>query len=327
MKRFTLFLTLLILSSATLAQNGKGNHDPSKVRFFTADIERFWHAYDLAAKETTRDRKAEIFNKEYLYKASDGLEDFARMRIRRAEWLVDAIARRPKFYASIRESTERVSTMDTAIREIFGKFVDIYPEAVVPDVYFVVGTAGTGGTIGRSGLLVGAEMYGRNDNMPNEELSEWQRSVIAPIEDVTAIVAHEACHYNQDLAEPKTLLGKAIQEGSCDFIGEMISGRNINARLSEYGHTNDAELWREFQEEMDKQDLSKWLYNGYSIKYRPADLGYYVGYRIAASYYSQADDKTQALRDILHIKDFRKFLKASRYNASEQELRSQTASP
>ena len=46
---------------------------------------------------------------------------------------------------------------------------------------------------------------------------------------------------------------------------------------------------------------------------RPADLGYYIGYKIAEAYYKNAADKKQAVKDILEIKDFNEFLKASKY--------------
>jgi uncharacterized protein YjaZ len=67
---------------------------------------------------------------------------------------------------------------------------------------------------------------------------------------------------------------------------------------------------------MNGSDISQWLYNGGSItasSTRPADLGYYVGYRITQSYYARQADKRRALKDILQIGDFAKFLQASGY--------------
>jgi uncharacterized protein YjaZ len=61
----------------------------------------------------------------------------------------------------------------------------------------------------------------------------------------------------------------------------------------------------------DKTD--NWLYQGDKAKDRPADLGYYVGYKIVESYYKNATDKKQAVKDILGIKDVQEFLKTSRY--------------
>jgi hypothetical protein len=47
----------------------------------------------------------------------------------------------------------------------------------------------------------------------------------------------------------------------------------------------------------------------------PADLGYYVGYRITQAYYSKQSDKRRALKDILQIGDFTKFHQASGYGS------------
>jgi hypothetical protein len=45
----------------------------------------------------------------------------------------------------------------------------------------------------------------------------------------------------------------------------------------------------------------------------PRDLGYWMGYRIARSYYDRADDKTKAVADILQLTDFAAFLRTSGY--------------
>ena len=46
---------------------------------------------------------------------------------------------------------------------------------------------------------------------------------------------------------------------------------------------------------------------------RPADLGYYVGFRIAESYFERTTDKKKAIRDILTARDYPAFLRASGY--------------
>ena len=95
------------------------------------------------------------------------------------------------------------------------------------------------------------------------------------------------------------------------MIGELISGRNINEHLKVYGRTHDAEIWRDFEADMYKPDISNWVYNAATAKDRPADLGYYVGYLITRAYYSKAKDKRQAIYDILNIQDARAFYEAS----------------
>ena len=316
MNRQALLIALiLILPLITVAQTDKKlNRDPDTVKFVTSDIDNFWRAYDLAARETDTDKKVAIYQTEYLDKGSEGLKDFIRLRIKSAKNLVAMIDRMPKFYASIRPATLQVAGMEKRMRASFRKFKKIYPDAVFPDVYFLVGVSNTGGTTGPSGLLIGAEMYGRTPETPEDELPAWLKSVLGTTEKIPAIVAHESCHYNQSFDEPKSLLGKSIQEGSCDFIGEMISGGNINVPQRTYGDAHQADLWRQFQTEMSGTDFRNWLYNGTIIKDRPGDLGYYMGYQIADAYYRRTKDKKQAVRDILNIKDIPQFLAASGYS-------------
>jgi hypothetical protein len=298
-----------------MAQSGpKLNRDPETVKFVTSDIGKFWLAYDLAAKETDKAKRVAIFQSEYVDKGSAGLKDFLRLRIKSADNLVNTIDRMPKYYASIRPQTLKVESMEKRMRAAFRKFKSIYPEAVFPDVYFLIGVANSGGTTGPSGLLIGTEMYGKTSKSPMDELSAWLKVVLSTVDNVPAIVAHESCHYNQRYStapDQRHLLGKALQEGACDTIGELISDRNINEHLKIYGRTHDAEIWRDFEADMYKQNISNWIYNASTAKDRPADLGYYVGYLITQAYYRNAKDKRQAVYDILNIQDARAFYEAS----------------
>ena len=58
-------------------------------------------------------------------------------------------------------------------------------------------------------------------------------------------------------------------------------------------------------------DTTRWLYNGLGTPGWPGDLGYWIGYRIAGSYYDRAPDKRAAIRAMLKGTDARAFLKAS----------------
>ena len=315
--RITLTLTFIILfsSAVSLAQSTpRLNQSPKLVKFVTSDIGNFWRAYDLAASETDREKRIAIFQAEYLDKGSAGLRDFLRLRIKSAAGLVSTIDRMPKYYASIRPQTLQVQRKENQMRAAFKKFKSIYPEAVFPDVYFLIGVASSGGTTGPSGLLIGTEMYGKTASTPMDELSAWLKAVLSNVDQVPAIVAHESCHYNQRYnsgLDQRHLLGKSLQEGACDTIGELISGRNVNEHLKVYGRTHATEIWRDFEADMYKPDISKWIYNAVTAKDRPADLGYYVGYLITQAYYNQAKDKKQAVYDILNIQDARAFYEAS----------------
>lgn len=198
----------------------------------------------------------------------------------------------------------------------FVKLKEIYPDAVFPDVYFLVGRMNAGGTVTFKGLLNGIEMYGKTDDASIAELSSWKKSSVGGIERIPFIVAHELIHYQQKygLFDDLNLLGRSLHEGSADFIGKLISGGNDNQKLHEYGNPREKQLWLEFKKEMNNMDTSNWLYQGDKAKDKPADLGYFIGYKITESYYNRAKDKKQAIKDILDIKDFNGFLKTSGYD-------------
>ncbi len=293
------------------------NNDPDEVRLVTSDIDRFWLAYDLSEGKTTEE-KIGIFESEYFAKGSVGLKDFIEARIESAEELVKVVESRPKYYASIRESSTHVLGLTDKIRGYMHSLKRLHHNAVFPDVYFTIGKMTSGGTTSSNGLLIGTEIFCRTDDTPTDELNEWYLEVLRPVEDIPYIVIHELIHAQQayDFGE-NTLLGHAILEGAADFLGKLAAGQHINPHLHVYGEAHEAALWESFSSEMLQADFSNWLYNGSnSTGARPADLGYYIGYKICEAYYGKAADKKAAIEDILAIKDgpdALRFLKESGY--------------
>src|SRR5262249_30366867 len=154
------------------------------------------------------------------------------------------------------------------------------PDAIFPDVYFLIGAMNSGGTTdGGKGMLIGVEMNARDEGTPVDELSQWQRSSVGRIANVPHIVAHEVIHIEQKHASGSqggdgrkpTLLEAALGEGGADFLGEMISGGVINRTQRAFGNEHERELWEEFRTAMLGTDTSKWLYDGDRAKGRPAD--------------------------------------------------------
>lgn len=136
------------------------------------------------------------------------------------------------------------------------------------------------------------------------------------------MVAHEVIHIEQKQANhsresrrKKTLLESALGEGGADFLGEKISGGIINAAQRAFGNLHERELWEEFRTAMNGTDATKWLYEGERAKGRPADMGYYMGYRICEAFYQKAVDKSEAVRRILALNDPEGLLRESGYAA------------
>ncbi|HEY7234427.1 MAG TPA: hypothetical protein VH539_09785, partial [Gemmatimonadaceae bacterium] len=185
--------------------------NPDSARLVTSDIPLFWRTLDRAPADSL----AEYLQREYLEKASVGVRDFIQGRIMSAEDLATAVRSNRVKYDSVRAANLDVVRAEPQIRAAFRKLKELYPDAVFPDVYFVIGRFNTGGTASPRGLLIGAEMYRDPAALPG-------------------IVAHELIHFQQHYPSQK-LLEHAFMEGSADFVGNLIAGRQINNAAHQYG--------------------------------------------------------------------------------------------
>ena len=305
-------------STAPVAR-GSEVTDPAQAVFVTSDIPNFWAAYDAGGSNGT----SAPFQTVYLDRASTGLRDFITLRSVTATSLAAMVRAYPRYFADIRTSTLRLANdaaVTTRMREGYVRMKDLYPDAVFPPVTFLIGRFSTGGTTSSNGMLVGLEFYALGPNTPTDELAQFQRDNVRPLDSLPVIVAHEHTHILQTRAggimshSNKTLLEQALLAGSADFIGELVAGSNINARLRDYAIPREAALWTEFKAAMHGTDISQWLYNqGSATSARPGDLGYFIGYRIAQSYYNRTSDKRAAVRAIIDARDADQFLTQSGY--------------
>ena len=283
---------------------------PDSARIFTSDIPNFWAAFDAAQP----DFNAAPFNELYISKGSRGVQGFVPNRIQNATNLADVVKNHQNYYASIRPKTLKLVDLEPPIRKSFHAFKSLYPEAVFPDVFIVIGALNSGGTVSDRALIIGAEMFGKSEESVMDELTEWHQWAIKMPQEIQYTVAHELIHFQQHYPST-TLLEQSIKEGSADFIGELISGKTANENIPTYADLREAELWQEFQQIMHGDDFAGWLYGGSGIDGRPADLGYWMGYQIVEAYYNKMDDKKQAVRDIINIEDATAFLEASGYSS------------
>ena len=293
--------------------------NPDEARIFTSDINNFWRAYDQA----TPQNDLRIYRDDYLRIGSAGLKDFTRLKIGDVRNLVLKVWRHANYYASVRSSTLAIHSQEGPIRASFRRLKELYPDALFPNVYFLIGAMSSGGISTDRGLVIGAELFSKTDSSPLDELNLWEKSVVQPVETIPRVVAHELVHYQQHFErDPETLLERSIAEGGADFLSEIIAGAHINELQHRYGDQHEQELWNEFKDAMYGKDLSGWLYNGGALAAtgkpieRPADLGYYVGYKICQAYYAKGPDKKKAMKEMLEIQDFNQFFEDSGYGRS-----------
>jgi predicted Zn-dependent protease DUF2268 len=243
----------------------------------------------------------------YFREASRGLRAYESKLGMNRRQLCAAIRRAPARYSGIEAKVAALDSAVSQVDSIFARFRAIYPAGRQPGVYFVVGAGMALGTTTHTSdpvVLIGVERAADPSRL-------------------ASVVAHEFVHTQQDYpwigiltGGPSflrgSLLRQSIMEGSANLIAELVTG--VPSR-NEYAETHEAELWGEFSREMHGKDYGRWLWNGGSPRRgdRPADLGYWIGYRITKAYYDRAADKSRAIHDILTIRDFDRFLTASRY--------------
>jgi Predicted Zn-dependent protease (DUF2268) len=217
--------------------------------------------------------------------------------------IAETLAKRPQIYANTKHCTAVLSHIRERLQAVLGKLSTLYPEAKFPPVTIAVGRGkpvGVGSPA--TGVQIGLEALCATDWLnPNVE------------DRFVRVITHEYVHVQQvpalvDDGHPTVLEGSLV-EGAADFIAELISGGVAYAYFPELTKGREKEIETAFVADVDKKDVSKWLYN--STPEKPADLGYGVGYRIVKSYYQRASDKRQAIREILQMTDPNAFLAKS----------------
>lgn len=305
--KYILFL-LCYLPIGLLAQE--------KYQMETRDIDHFWQAFDLLGQAKSREDSIQTIQEYYIDKATPFFKEFLRVRHFTAKEYIKRIARYPRFWHSVRPLTENIKNRRGDIDAVFQGFREKLPGFKQPDICFAIGCLRTGGTISGKLILIGSEIAASDSTVDKSEMRGWLNTVIGNTKDIVAMIAHESVHTQQFNRRKLTLLTGALTEGVADFISVKLFDMSINAGIYEYGEQHECEIWKEFEEELARnpEDYSNWLYQGNRSKNRPADLGYYIGYKIAESYYEQEQNKEKALKNLLNQKKAPEILKKSKYS-------------
>ena len=287
----SLTLGLILAVSLNLtAQAQKFPESPLDAKFVTSDIRNFWTAFDSIQLSDSNPFKG------YIKKGSIGLQGFVPNRIIGADSLLSMVNKRKDQYEKNREIEPLIKEKEKELKPYFYALEFWYPDAVFPPVYFVVGRFNSGGTTSENGLIIGVEK-------------------LNGLESLKELVIHESIHFQQKWPEDgeMNLLEQSIQEGSADFIAEIVTGQHGNIEANRYGKNHKDLLCKEFVGIMNGDNFQDWLYGTTGKDDRPNDLGYWIGYEIVKAYYDLQQDKKLAIHNILNIKNFEDFLRESGY--------------
>jgi hypothetical protein len=300
----------------------------NKKNTLTLDIDHFWEAFDQLKNCKTQWDSVLCFQNYYLDRATDGLKDFIERRNFTAEEYVEVVRKYPKYYASVRPYTYETKAAEPLIQEVFDKMKNLYANFKPFKVCFAIGPHRTGGTVSNQFVLIGTEMTTVGKNVDYSEFSDdWKpadpnKEINIPLR-IKGIVAHESVHTQQsDTLSSNAIvcqqLNFCLREGSANFIGELVTGTTNYSAVNDYGDKHEKDLWNEFKASLCHPTGENWLYNGNRVKDKPADLGYYIGYKITQAYYNNAKDKHQAIIDILEMDNPILFLEKSGYDKQKK---------
>jgi len=292
-------LTLAASSPVTGRATAAASEPPAAPAIHIEDVDRFYKIYDDAGGHPTADQ----LQHDYIDPGSDGLHELAKARNVTGTRIAETLAKHPEIYSDAKRCMAVLPRVRQRLAAALDELGRLYPEAQFPPVTIAVGRGkpvGVGSPA--SGVQIGLEaLCATNWLNPNVE------------ERFVHVIAHEYVHVQQSQAladnEHPTVLEGSLAEGIAEFTAELISGEVAYSQLAALTKGREKEIETAFVSDEDKTDLSNWLYN--STLEKPGDLGYWVGYRIAKSYYQHADDKRVALREILQMTDPKAFLAKS----------------
>lgn len=257
----------------------------------TDDVARFFQVFDAAGGRPD----ADALQRGYLDAGSDALREFSELRVGSMERLAKAIVDKPALFEKARTCDSKLPEIRSRVVEALDKLDTVLPSARFPPVTVLVGRGTTGGVTTPAGVVIGLETLCNAD---------WMQADVG--DRFVHLIAHEYVHVQQhgaavEVVEP-TLLYQVLLEGGAEYVGELISGQVANAHLQDWAGGRECALGRGFMVEKDGTELSRWLYNGPGDDERRGDLGYWIGHRIARAYVDAADDRQQAIVELLDVR-------------------------
>lgn len=279
---------------------------PAVTTVVTADIDRFWAAYDAIRATDDIDEQVRILVRQYILPGSPGLHAFMEARGYTPLGYVNAIRRYPKYWDSIRPRTQVIQGFLPGLEPALAGLRRVYPGMRPSAVYFTVGVMRSGGTTQGDKVLIGAEVATGDPSVDLSELPASRRAAWTPYfatdpaKALDLLVVHEVVHTQQQ-GGAQTLLAQAVFEGVADFVAERATGRVPELEYMRYGAANTAAVRAAFKRDMGGSEYGYWLYSDATNPFGVRDLGYYVGYAISAAYYEKAADKAEAIRTMIEL--------------------------
>jgi len=320
--RMSIVFSFLFCSLIVFTQTNKNTIEENFSGVLTEDIDHFWDAFDHLENCNSYQDSIYCLRSLYFEKGTAGFNDFISKYNYTPQDFVKSISQYPKFFKSVRNNTLVVKNIESGIDLFYTKLKEYLPEYKPLIICFVISPLQCGGTALENYLIIGTEIIASTNQV---DLSEFGTGIWSKVlafntnvqDNIMFVVSHETIHDLQVNADFNNyeLLNKSLIEGSADFLAEFFTGVKANHFLYDYGDKYEHDLWNKFKKALENnENTDNWMYNIDRVEDGvPADLGYYIGFRIVESYYKNSIDKTQAIYEIIQMKNPKEFLVKSRY--------------
>lgn len=298
MPRIRRLLAFLLLTTTPLAAQSAA--------VVTTDIDNFWRAYDAirATPDTAVQRR--ILEEEFLRRGTEGLRLLREARGYTTDEYLDAIRSYPRFWAAVRRNTLRASVLAADLEAGVAALRRVYPTLRPATIYLTVGALRTGGTTREGQVLIGSELALADSTTPTDEFPERLAHLAAyfrgnPIAHVVPLNVHEYVH-TQQRDHPYQLLHRTVFEGIAEFVSTLATRTNPTFTPMTVGRARDPEVREAFSRALlSPHAVGHWMYNDTLNRFGVRDLGYYVGYMMAARYLQQRADTLPAIREMIDL--------------------------
>jgi hypothetical protein len=293
----------LVLVAVRLASTAAAQSPP---HIDTADIDRFWRAYDAVHTTTDSARQIALIDSLYVTPGSPGL---VAMRAARRYTTVEyrrAMLSLPKFWASLRPNALRARMFADSLRAAFVRLQSVYPAFRAPRVTFVMGVFRSGGTFDTDNVLIGAEIAMADSTVDTSEFPPsiaHLRAFMARnrLSMLPFLTVHEAVH-TQQRAQPHLLLQRSLAEGIAEYVAVQAMAQPSTAPAIAYERMHrDSVRSRFVLELLSGRAVDRWMYSATNTPFGVRDLGYAVGYAVAEGYVARSRDTLRAVRELIEL--------------------------
>jgi len=319
LRQIILIPTLFFFSNTAFSQNDKYD-------IVTKDVLHFWEAVDSLKEncDTTQ-----IFQRIVINRATNEFKLFIKKWKITAKDYAYQYRHYPNFYRTLRSSTIKLINDENLIRETINKFRKIYPRYIDASICISIGNFMTGGSISiihedilnhNKFVYIGLEYHGLDSSTIISELPIQTQDYVSRSNFYRTII-HELVHIQQETHGKKiaksyyggNLSAAILREGIPDFISKLVYPLGNNGNNYYYGTQYEEVLRAKLKNEIYGSDFTYWIYNTNTVSDQPRDLGYFMGSRIANSYFKHLSTTTIDITELIEIKNAKKFIKKSSY--------------